>query len=1040
MATQGELPPGWEAQWNEEHQRYLFIEVESGHTQWEPPTHDSYGQQSQAQPDLLSPGPGGDQQQGAHHAPKRRQYAAGQSQAYYGAPEPSYGGYGGGGGPAAGGYYGGPPPLPGQGPPSAGGPGPGLFTPGLAGDPSFQQQQQQPPAQGYYGGPGTGGPPAGGGGWYDGHTAHPQNPLQGPPGQPQFGAAAPGAGYGQAPPGIGGLTDQFANMGMGGQKPFALYTTNLLTTPPDPLDLLKPPPEIRLPAGASVTTSPYANADPSYKRCTINAVPTTSSLLSKTKLPFALVITPHRSVPSAPLPADGATEETPGLDPSDEPVPIVADQVIARCRRCRAYINPYVMFIDGGSRWKCIMCNVSNEVPQEYDWDRATNSQIDRWSRPELNRSVVEFVAPTEYMVRPPQPPVYVFLLDVSAAGVQSGMLATATRTILESLDRIPNVDGRTKVAIIAFDVALYFFNLPASTGSTNPPPENPDEDGETPAEPAPAEAEPEINMMVVSDLDDVYLPLPTDLLVNLRESRKALESLLGRINEMFAGNASMVQPGMQGVPQSPSAMGPALQAGYKMISPIGGKLMVLSASLPTLGAGALKDRDDPKVFGTAKESSLLQPASSFYKTFAIDCSRSQVSVDMFLFGSTYQDVATLSCLPRYTAGQTYFYPGFNAARPEDALKFAHEFGEVLASPIGMEAVIRVRASRGLRMTSFNGNFFVRSTDLLSLAAVPEDQTYTMEVIIEETLTVPFVVFQTAVLHTSCFGERRIRVVTLALPTTSSISEVYASVDQNALATLLCQRAVERSLSHKLEDARDAVTNKLIDIMTAYRSSMTAGGAGASSQLAIADNMKNLPVLMLGLLKNTAIRQSSTIHSDLRAYAQALLTSLPPQLIIPYIHPNFYSLHDMAPEAGTVGERGIIMPAPLPLTSERLVRHGLYLMEDGQSIFLWIGRDAVPQLVQDVFDAPRYDMLQSGKITLPILENDFSQRINNIIAKTREMRRGPYWPHLYLVKEDGEPALRQWALSALIQDRGDYTPSYQQYLNTLRDKVNGSGY
>lgn len=51
------------------------------------------------------------------------------------------------------------------------------------------------------------------------------------------------------------------------------------------------------------------------------------------------------------------------------------------------------------------------------------------------------------------------------------------------------------------------------------------------------------------------------------------------------------------------------------------------------------------------------------------------------------------------------------------------------------------------------------------------------------------------------------------------------------------------------------------------------------------------------------------------------------------------------------------------------------------------------------------------------------------------MRRGPYWPHLYLVKEDGEPALRQWALSMLIQDRGDMTPSYQQYLNLLREKV-----
>lgn len=268
----------------------------------------------------------------------------------------------------------------------------------------------------------------------------------------------------------------------------------------------------------------------------------------------------------------------------------------------------------------------------------------------------------------------------------------------------------------------------------------------------------------------------------------------------------------------------------------------------------------------------------------------------------------------------------------------------------------------GLRMTSFNGNFFVRSTDLLSLASVPVDQTYTMEIVLEENLTVPFVVFQTGVLHTSCFGERRIRVVTIAIPTTSSISEVYASVDQNALATILCQRAVERSISHKLEDARDAVTNKLIDIMTAYRNAMTAGGAGAASQLAIADNMKMLPVLMLGLLKNTAIRASSTIPSDLRAYAQALLTSLPPQMIIPYIHPNFYALVDMAPEAGTVGEHGIIMPVPMPLTSERLVRHGLFMMEDGQSIFLWLGRDAVPQLVQDVFGVERYDQLQSGKV------------------------------------------------------------------------------
>ena len=125
------------------------------------------------------------------------------------------------------------------------------------------------------------------------------------------------------------------------------------------------------------------------------------------------------------------------------------------------------------------MCSMSNEIPQMFDWDQQRNQPGDRWARAELNYSVVEFVAPTEYMVRPPQPAVYEFLIDVSHAAIQSGtrilvlcfyyneklisvpgMVATATRTLLENLDRIPNEDNRTKVSILAFDTSLYFFSI----------------------------------------------------------------------------------------------------------------------------------------------------------------------------------------------------------------------------------------------------------------------------------------------------------------------------------------------------------------------------------------------------------------------------------------------------------------------------------------------------------------------------------------------------------------------------------------------------
>lgn len=133
-----------------------------------------------------------------------------------------------------------------------------------------------------------------------------------------------------------------------------------------------------------MTASPHVNPDPSYKRCTLNTMPKSQSLLSKSKLPLALVLTPYRSV-----------RESLG----DSPVPVIEDNCIARCRRCRAYINPFVTFIEGGNRWKCCMCGLSNDVPQLFDWNQRENKAADRWERAELNHSVVEFIAPTEYMV-----------------------------------------------------------------------------------------------------------------------------------------------------------------------------------------------------------------------------------------------------------------------------------------------------------------------------------------------------------------------------------------------------------------------------------------------------------------------------------------------------------------------------------------------------------------------------------------------------------------------------------------------------------------
>ncbi|KAJ3014838.1 COPII subunit [Thoreauomyces humboldtii] len=733
---------------------------------------------------------------------------------------------------------------------------------------------------------------------------------------------------------------------------------------------------------SSVSQHPASNADPKYKRCTLNAIPQTMALMNKCKIPFGLLLTPYRH-----------------LLAGEDPVPLINPPQIVRCRRCRTYINPWVQFVEQGSRWKCNLCFLTNEVPSFFDWDPDTRAHVDRMTRPELTHAVVEFVAPQEYMVRPPQPVVMLFIIDVSHSAVQSGMLATAARTILDTLDSIPNTDNRTKVGFITVDSALHFYNL------------------------SPNVSEPQ--MLVVSDLDDTFLPMPYDLLVSLTESRPLIEALLQRMADMFKNTTNVG-----------NALGRAIQAAHKMINAIGGKIIVLQSTLPNVNEGSLKQRDDPKLWGTPKEVSLLQPQSGFYKNMAVSCSPTQVSIDVFLFSPQYADVATLSGCAKFTGGSVYYYPHFNAARSEDAMKFAHEFSHFLSRPIGLEAVMRVRASKGIRMTAFHGNFFLRSTDLLSLPNVSPDNSYAVEMALSENLTSSLACFQTALLHTSSTGERRIRVITLAIPVTNNLADVFTATDQIALASLLSKKAVERALTSKIEDAREALMYKLDDIIGAYKSAFTS--SGQSVQLLVPENLKLLPLLILGLLKNNAFRTTSSVSSDLRSYLMAMLYVLPPELSLVQMHPRFWSLHNLDPTAGLPGPDGeFVYPPCMNLISEKLDRQGVYLLENGLEMFLWVSRGTSAQIVHDLFDKPSYDAIVPGKTTLPILQNDYSTRVNNIIGKVREVRLQMMtnYPHLIVVKEDGDPASRAQFTSQLIEDRIDSSYSYHQFLSVVRERL-----
>ncbi len=179
----------------------------------------------------------------------------------------------------------------------------------------------------------------------------------------------------------------------------------------------------------------------------------------------------------------------------------------------------------------------------------------------------------------------------------------------------------------------------------------------------------------------------------------------------------------------------------------------------------------------------------------------------------------------------------------------------------------------------------------------------------------------------------------------------------------------------------------------------------------------------------------------MRSAALCQLSTLPLPLLIQFIYPKFYALTEMPDSAGVPDETtgDIELPTPINLSSQVLLAYGLYLIDDGQTQFLWVGRDAVPQLIQDVFDVPDRTQLKVGKTTLPVLDNEFNERVRAVIEKSRDHRSKGVGsivvPSLYVVREDGEPGMKLWAQSLLVEDRAEQGVSLSQWLGMLREKV-----
>ncbi|CAL9079240.1 unnamed protein product [Musa textilis] len=468
-----------------------------------------------------------------------------------------------------------------------------------------------------------------------------------------------------------------------------------------------------------------------------------------------------------------------------------------------------------------------------------------------------------------------------------------------------------------------------------------------------------------------------------------------------------------EGTANVESALGPVLRAAFMVMSQLGGKLLIFQSALTSLGVRRLRLRgDDLRVYGTDKEHTLRLPEDPFYKQMAAEFSKTQIAVDIYAFSEKYSDIASLGTLAKYTGGQVYHYPSFNAVIDHD--KLSYELARNLTRETAWEAVMRIRCGKGVHFTTYYGHCMLRSTDLLALPAMDCDKAFAMQLSLEETLmTSQTVYFQVALLYTSSSGERRIRVCKAAAPVVTDLSEMYCQADTGAVISLLGRLAIENSLSQKLEDARQSIQLQLVKSLKEYWNLYVVQHR-MGGRLIYPESLKFLPLNVLSLCRSTALRGGyADVPLDERCAAGYNIMILPIVRMLKLLYPSLLRIDENLLK----NQKEIQEPSKqLPLTSQSLDPKDIYILDDGFNFIIWLSRMLSSDLVNSILGVEFASFPDLSRVVVSEHDNDISKKLLRILRALREKDPSSY-QSCHLVKQGEQPREGFMFLPNLLEDQ-----------------------
>ena len=734
---------------------------------------------------------------------------------------------------------------------------------------------------------------------------------------------------------------------------------------------------------------PKGEADPHvYSEYTVREEKISSPRLLRLTTPSILL--DNSSQVETGLPMACVWQPMAELGTQDSPIPVVdaTKKGPVRCSRCLAYANPFFVSYDSSRTVTCNMCGLTQPMPVELVSERELHY--------ELTNGTVDFLVPAAYITKPPQINIFFVCVDISADSIEKSLPQSVLVSLKSVAPYIPSPE-RSRICVMTYSDSFTYYR-PSAT----------------------------LQEVVVREVEEPFLADPVEGLSFALDSQLDLFTVF--IDALVAKINSIVKPAKELI--SPAAV---ITAAKEALGSSGGRVLLFTSGLGTLGLLKLASRDDTRLYNTEKENTLYVPQSNAIYDLARDCSAAGITIDVFACAAQpYLDISSLYPLVTITCGDLHYYSHFS---PFDAEKMHFTIVRILTRPQAFQVLMRARCSNGLTVDSYIGHYNRKGATDMETAILDSDKAFTILLKHEEKLKEGGEYYvQCAMLYTSLTGERLIRVCNTALKASVQVGNMYAVADVNAVHNVLMKMQLMKLLDQPLKTIREEWHGAVVNFLIHYR--LKGNHQIPPGQLAMPETMDTLPLCTIATMKQPAF-SLNRVGPDARMASVARLKGMPVLTSFLMSYPRVYSVHDLEEQEhnpGSIGPDGMtIMPTIVPASTTKLSKHGVYLLDNGAVLYLLVGPETSVSVLTDLFDVSTVEEV-SGIASLPDLSSDLSCRLQAILNELHRKNPGAFQALQIVADTAPKYPLFSALLTVrhlLVEDSTASEMSYSDYLVSL---------